>query len=271
MSVSDRRIVMLSESAHRILADPISVGMKVMPNRLYRPTGFDPGRELRNNDVNRAGHELGDWGTVMSGPWTVPADRTTDDPGRQWEASARSAVKQMCSEAHVQGALAGLVLRCAWPALERAPSSSERDELLAARSALAREACRIGCDIITLYGGPPTRRSGDIAAAPGDLAEDVWRETIERVAADVRDECAVAVEMHPATELTLMELVDGAVDLWVLPFDDHDPGRAREARAHTTKPLVGVGRFGGADRMVAAVQSGAVDVIGPLDVGPVIR
>lgn len=100
---------------------------------------------------------------------------------------------------------------------------------------------------------------------------DVWRATIELVAEALRDECAIGVEMSAATEFPLIELVDGAVDFWVFALGKHGCERTRDARAHTTKPLVGVGRFGGADRMADAVQSGQLDVIGPLDARSLIR
>ena len=48
-------MTMLSDRAHRILTEPISVGLKVMPNRLYRPPGVTDDEVERKNGATGAG------------------------------------------------------------------------------------------------------------------------------------------------------------------------------------------------------------------------
>lgn len=231
---------MPSDRLHRVLNEPISVGLKVMPNRLYRPPGGGCGH---GSGTNGAIPALPEWGTVVSGPWTVFAGGARDDRGGPWDAGARSAVEQTCHRAHARGALAGLALRCASP-----PSTGSGD-LLRAVGDVARGARAAGCDIVSVGAG----------------SERSLSEIVEHLAFSLGDDCAIGVEMDAIAELPIIEFVDEAVDFWVCALGDNDAERIRRARTHTTKPIVGIGRFGGEERMVAAIRSGQLDVVGPLD------
>ena len=121
-----------------------------------------------------------------------------------------------------------------------------------------------------------------------------WRETIELVREAVGDDCAITARLeidtlHDTDEgirvdeegIGFIELCDHLVDFWDLQVggrtaaewgDDAGPSRffpenfqrawVEKVRPHTTKPIVGVGRFTSPDTMVAAIRSGQLDVIG---------
>jgi dimethylamine/trimethylamine dehydrogenase len=121
-----------------------------------------------------------------------------------------------------------------------------------------------------------------------------WLETLEQVREAVGDDCAVAarfcVDSLHGTEAGIrveeegvgfIELADDLVDFWDLQvggetvelwIKDAGPSRFYEenfqgswvaqARPHTKKPIVGVGRFTNPDTMVRVIESGQLDVIG---------
>jgi dimethylamine/trimethylamine dehydrogenase len=121
-----------------------------------------------------------------------------------------------------------------------------------------------------------------------------YREVLERVREAVGDECAIAARFGIDTLRTddlgysveddgiaFIELADHLVDLWDVLVgsptvgqwvDSAGPSRFRpenfqkqwvdQIRAHTAKPIVGVGRFTNPDTMAAVINSGQLDVIG---------
>ena len=121
-----------------------------------------------------------------------------------------------------------------------------------------------------------------------------FREVLELVREAVGDECAVAARFTIDTlsdddlgtrveedGVRFIEHVDHLVDLWDVqcgpphlaePTDDVPPSRARpenyhrqwveKIRPHTSKPIVGVGRFTNPDTMVEVIRSGQLDIIG---------
>jgi dimethylamine/trimethylamine dehydrogenase len=121
-----------------------------------------------------------------------------------------------------------------------------------------------------------------------------WLETLELVREEVGDECAIAARfcidsLHGTPEgirvdeegVGFIELADHLVDFWDLQvggenaelwIKDAGPSRfygenfqapwVAKARAHTAKPIIGVGRFTNPDTMVEAIESGQVDIIG---------
>jgi dimethylamine/trimethylamine dehydrogenase len=121
-----------------------------------------------------------------------------------------------------------------------------------------------------------------------------FREVIEQVKEAVGDDCAIAVRFSIDTlsvdELGIkveedgvrfIEHVDHLVDLWDVQVGPSNvaewmaaagPSRFRaenfqrpwvaQIRSHTTKPIVGVGRFTNPDTMVEAIRSGQLDIIG---------
>ena len=120
-----------------------------------------------------------------------------------------------------------------------------------------------------------------------------FREVLEVVREAVGDDCAVAARFGIDTlrdddlgyrvedGLRFIEHVDDLVDLWDVLVgapvvaqwvDSAGASRFREenfqrpwveqVRPHTSKPIVGVGRFTNPDTMVAAIRSGQLDIIG---------
>ncbi len=117
-----------------------------------------------------------------------------------------------------------------------------------------------------------------------------WLETMEMVKEAVGDDvavvCGFCVDSQEAggedgvtveeEGIGFVQLADHLVDLWdiqISPWvDDAGPSRFFETnfqapwisriRPHTKKPIVGVGRFTDPDVMVAAIESGQLDIIG---------
>jgi dimethylamine/trimethylamine dehydrogenase len=157
-----------------------------------------------------------------------------------------------------------------------------------------------GFDVINVYGGHAASITGQFLSRFYNKRTDeyggsfenrarFWRECIELVREAVGDTCAIAVRHtmdgrgHPAIDreesLRFMELVDDLVDVWDLSvatgtnfYEDIGPSRTHaenheadaisRARAHTSKPIIGVGRFVSPDVMVRAIRSGQLDIIG---------
>ena len=121
-----------------------------------------------------------------------------------------------------------------------------------------------------------------------------WLELLELVREAVGDDCAVVARFCVDTlhdddrgirvdeeGVGFIELADHLVDLWDLQVggsvaaewgDDAGPSRffsenfqrpwVEKVRPHTSKPIVGVGRFINPDTMVAVIRSGQLDLIG---------
>ena len=121
-----------------------------------------------------------------------------------------------------------------------------------------------------------------------------WLETLEQVRDEVGDDCAVAARfcidsLHDSDAgirvdeegVGFIDLADALVDFWdvqvggetaELWIKDAGPSRfygenfqgpwVAKIRPHTRKPVIGVGRFTNPDTMVAAIESGQLDVIG---------
>jgi len=116
-----------------------------------------------------------------------------------------------------------------------------------------------------------------------------WLETLEAVREAVGDDCAVATRIavdslgvagiHLEEALEFVEFADELVDLWDVNVGSiaewsKDSGSSRYfgegyqlewtggIRQATAKPIVGVGRLTGPDRMASIVRSGAWDLIG---------
>ena len=121
-----------------------------------------------------------------------------------------------------------------------------------------------------------------------------YRETIEQVREAVGDELGIVVRFSIDSireddlgirveddGVRFIQLVDHLVDLWDVQvggptveewIDATGPSRYRlenwqrpwveKIRAHTNKPIVGVGRFTNPDTMVSAIRSGQLDMIG---------
>ncbi len=121
-----------------------------------------------------------------------------------------------------------------------------------------------------------------------------WLELLELVREAIGDDCAVVARfcidtLHDDDSgirvdeegVGFIELADDLVDLWDVQVggstasewgDDAGPSRffaenfqgrwVEKVRPHTSKPIVGVGRFINPDTMVAVIESGQLDLIG---------
>jgi dimethylamine/trimethylamine dehydrogenase len=160
----------------------------------------------------------------------------------------------------------------------------------------AREA---GFDIMGVYGGhgqgpmqflsPYFNKRTDEYGGSFENRSRFWLELLEGVKEAVGDECAIACrlavdDLRPVNGVTieetlrLIELCDELVDLWDLTIGDQEWGEdlgtsrfygedhqgewQRVVREHTSKPLVGVGRYTSPDTMVSIIRSGQLDIIG---------
>jgi dimethylamine/trimethylamine dehydrogenase len=160
----------------------------------------------------------------------------------------------------------------------------------------AREA---GFDIIGIYGGhgqgpmqflsPYFNKRTDEYGGSFENRSRFWRELLDRVKQAVGDDCAIACrlavdDLRPVNGVSidetmkLVELCDHLVDVWDLTIgeqewgedlgtsrfysEDHERDWQRVVREHTSKPLVGVGRYTSPDLMASIVRSGQLDIIG---------
>jgi dimethylamine/trimethylamine dehydrogenase len=141
---------------------------------------------------------------------------------------------------------------------------------------------------------PYYNKRGDEYGGSFENRARFWRETIEQVKDAVGDSCAIAARLCLDTRdgsedgirveeegIGFVELCDHLVDFWDVQVGGataaewgDDAGSSRffpenfqaewvvKLRPHTTKPIVGVGRFTNPDTMVAAIRSRQLDVIG---------
>jgi dimethylamine/trimethylamine dehydrogenase len=164
----------------------------------------------------------------------------------------------------------------------------------------ALRARQAGFDVMNVYGGHAESITGQFFSRFYNKRTDqyggsfenrarFWRECIELVREAVGDSCAIAARHsvddrgQPAIDrddaLQFIELVDDLVDFWDLVVgtgeafqedigpsrthpENHEADAVRRARAHTKKPIIGVGRFVSPDVMVEAIRSGQLDIIG---------
>jgi dimethylamine/trimethylamine dehydrogenase len=167
--------------------------------------------------------------------------------------------------------------------------------------AAARRAQSAGFDIVNVYGGhggPITyqflsrfhnKRADEYGGSLHNRAR-FWLETLEQVRGAVGDSCVVCaricIEAFDDRRTTLdetlefVEMADHLVDLWdltvggVLAEWGEDTLASRfasenfqrpwieQVRPHSSKPLVGVGRFVSPDTMLAMIRRGLLDLIG---------
>ncbi len=182
-----------------------------------------------------------------------------------------------------------------------AMDTDEIRELRSFYVAAARRALDAGFDIVTVYAAhghsitqqflePYYNKRTDEYGGSLENRARFLRETVEEVAAAVGDHCAIAVRLCLDSlrpdGLTLDEacevvtLLDDLVDLWdfaiggVLAQWGEDTLSSRfagehyeqpwleQVKPHTSKPVVGVGRFSDPDTMVDAIEGGQLDLIG---------
>jgi dimethylamine/trimethylamine dehydrogenase len=156
----------------------------------------------------------------------------------------------------------------------------------------AQRARRAGFDIVYAYGGhgylfsqflsPYFNKRTDEYGGSFENRARIWLECLEVIREEIGDDCAITTRMalNSSSEtdegLQFIELADHLVDLWDVTVspDDKDVAPSRffgenshrewvsKVRAHTSKPIVGVGRLVNPDVMVEAVRSGQLDIIG---------
>jgi dimethylamine/trimethylamine dehydrogenase len=156
----------------------------------------------------------------------------------------------------------------------------------------AERARRAGFDIVYVYGGhgylfsqflsPYFNKRTDEYGGSFENRARIWIECLEVVRERIGDDCAittrVASDFSPEADegLEFIELADHLVDLWDVTMSpdarDVTPSRffgensqrewTSRVRSHTSKPIVGVGRFVNPDVMAEAVRSGQLDIIG---------
>jgi dimethylamine/trimethylamine dehydrogenase len=158
----------------------------------------------------------------------------------------------------------------------------------------AERARQAGFDIVYVYGGHRYLLTQFLASHYNKRTDQYggtlekrarfWLECLEVVRERIGDDCAVTTRiafnyLRPEeTEdvLGFIELADHLVDFWDVtvtpPDQDSAPSRffgenshwewTRKVRSHTSKPIVGVGRFVNPDVMAEAVRSGQLDIIG---------
>jgi dimethylamine/trimethylamine dehydrogenase len=168
--------------------------------------------------------------------------------------------------------------------------------------AAAQRARAAGFDFINVYGGhghpityqfldPFYNKRTDEYGGSFENRARFWLETIERVREAVGDDCAVVARicldslrdesgLRADEALQFIEAADAMIDLWDLQLGGvilewgEDTLASRWApenfqrpwiervRPHSSKPLVGVGRYTNADTMVDMIRSGQLDIIG---------
>jgi dimethylamine/trimethylamine dehydrogenase len=166
----------------------------------------------------------------------------------------------------------------------------------------ARRARSAGFDIVNVYGGhghpityqflePYYNTRTDEYGGRFENRARFWRETIELVKEAVGDDCTIAVRacldslrdddgLRLEETIQFIELVDHLVDIWDLQLggvigewgedtlssrfapQGYERPWVEQVRPHTTKPIVGVGRFTSPDVMVDMIRNGPLDVIG---------
>jgi dimethylamine/trimethylamine dehydrogenase len=181
------------------------------------------------------------------------------------------------------------------------PRAMDRDDIMEVEGyheAAARRAVLAGFDIVYVYGshsqGPMqflsehfNRRTDDYGGSFENRAR-FWLECLERVRDAVNGQCAVATRISVDDlgfagisvddACRFVELADDLVDLWDINISSvdwtADLGSSRfyrenwqaewtaRIKPHTTKPVVGVGRFTNPDTMVEVIKKGQLDIIG---------
>ena len=165
--------------------------------------------------------------------------------------------------------------------------------------AAVRRAKQAGFDIIVVYAGhglslamhflsPLTNRRTDAYGGPIENRTRLLRELIQDTKEEVGDRCGIAVRiavdelLGPAGITSdregrqVLELIGELPDLWDVNVSEwhNDSQTARFSeegfqepyisfvKQHTSKPVVGVGRYTSPDRMVSLINKGVLDMIG---------
>ena len=165
--------------------------------------------------------------------------------------------------------------------------------------AAVRRAKQAGFDIIVVYAGhglslamhflsPLTNRRGDEYGGSLENRARLLRELIEDTREEVGDSCGIAVrlavdELLGKAGITsdregrlVLDLLGELPDLWDVNVsewhNDSQTSRFSEegfqepyisfVKQHTSKPVVGVGRYTSPDRMVSLINKGVLDMIG---------
>jgi dimethylamine/trimethylamine dehydrogenase len=161
----------------------------------------------------------------------------------------------------------------------------------------AVRAANVGFDLINVYGGhthalpqlfldPFYNKRTDEYGGTLENRARFWLQTLRKVRAAVGERCAVVVRIGIETlrsgglaaeeGLQFIRWADSLVDLWDIQIGDifadlptsrfaasgYQTEWLKQVRAHTEKPIVGVGRFTEPDMMASLVKNGILDCIG---------
>ena len=165
----------------------------------------------------------------------------------------------------------------------------------------AKRARDTGFDIVTIYGAhsygplqwlsPYYNQRTDEYGGSFENRARYWIEILQKVREAVGDDCAVATRFAVDTlygksgieveedGLRFIELADPYLDFWDVNIGDiaewgedagpsrfysmgHENAWVQHIKQATNKPVVGVGRYYDAEKMLQVVQSGIIDIIG---------
>ena len=313
---------------HDILFEEVPIGPRTLRNRFYQVphcTGFGVEKPW-TQAAFRGMKAEGGWAAVCTEYCSISpeSDEKPYTSARLWDDEDMRALSLMADAAHENGALAGVELwhgglfaeqrESRLPPLAPSQIASDWDGVTVPKVmeaadirrvqdewvAAARRARTAGFDILYVYGShtylptqflsPVFNRRTDAYGGSFENRSRFWLEAIERVKAEIGDDCAIAVRIAADTlELSGVQLEEGLefiraadpmVDLWDVTIGsmagmgrlDAGPsrfyeqgyqlewsGRAKEA---TSKPVVVVGRFTDPDRMAEVIRGGHADLIG---------
>ena len=313
---------------HDILFEEVPIGPRTLRNRFYQVphcTGFGVEKPW-TQAAFRGMKAEGGWAAVCTEYCSISpeSDEKPYTSARLWDDEDMRALSLMADAAHENGALAGVELwhgglfaeqrESRLPPLAPSQIASDWDGVTVPKVmeaadirrvqdewvAAARRARTAGFDILYVYGShtylptqflsPVFNRRTDAYGGSFENRSRFWLEAIERVRAEIGDDCAIAVRIAADTlELSGVQLEEGLefiraadpmVDLWDVTIGsmagmgrlDAGPsrfyeqgyqlewsGRAKEA---TSKPVVVVGRFTDPDRMAEVIRGGHADLIG---------
>lgn len=313
------------DSRHAVLFEPVQIGPKTAPNRFYQvphASGFGS-MKPQTHAAFRAVKAEGGWGVVNVdySPVSVDSEEYPAIAADCWDLEDMKRLGVVAEAIHQHGALAGIELyhggaeslngESRYPRL--APSQIGSDwrrsslckemtlddiERVQSDYVLAAKRARdVGYDIVYVYGAhgylmtqmlsTETNRRTDRYGGSLENRARFQLETIERVRAEIGDDCAIAVRMAvfggkelPGIELDEMleviRMFDPVVDLFDVNVGSwpEDSGTSRyypeghqrpwtsQVRQATNKPIVSVGRFTNPDLMASMVRAGELDFIG---------
>ena len=313
------------DSRHAVLFEPVQIGPKTAPNRFYQvphASGFGS-MKPQTHAAFRAVKAEGGWGVVNVdySPVSLDSEEYPAIAADCWDLEDMKRLGVVAEAIHQHGALAGIELyhggaeslngESRYPRL--APSQIGSDwrrsslckemtlddiERVQSDYVLAAKRARdVGYDIVYVYGAhgylmtqmlsTETNRRTDRYGGSLENRARFQLETIERVRAEIGDDCAIAVRMAvfggkelPGIELDEMleviRMFDPVVDLFDVNVGSwpEDSGTSRyypeghqrpwtsQVRQATNKPIVSVGRFTNPDLMASMVRAGELDFIG---------